>query len=49
MPLSHSARDCAALCADADGVAGVFHIDARDDGTGISQDGAPDAEARVGA
>lgn len=49
MALGHGAPDCAALRAGADGVACVFHIDSRDDGTALGQDGAPDAEVGVWA
>lgn len=49
MALGHGAPDCAALRAGADGVAGVFHIDSRDDGTTLGQDSATDAEVGVRA
>lgn len=49
MALGHGAPDCAALRAGADGVAGVFHIDSRDDGTALGQDSAPNAEVGVRA
>lgn len=49
MALGHGAPDCAALRTGADGVAGVFHINSRDDGTGLGQDGAPNAEVGVRA
>lgn len=49
MTLGHGAPDCAALRACADGIASVFHIDSRDDGTVLGQDGAPDAEVGVRA
>lgn len=49
MALGHGAPDCAAFRAGADGVAGVFHIDSRDDGTALGQESAPDAEVGVRA
>lgn len=49
MALSNGAADGAALRAGADGVAGIFHIDTRDDGTALSQHSTPDAEAGVRA
>lgn len=49
MSFGHGAPDCAALRAGANWIAGVFHIDSRDDGTTLSQDSAPDAEVGVRA
>lgn len=49
VPLRHRAPYCAALCAGADGVTRILHIDSSNNGTALGHDRTPNAKVGVWA